>query len=390
MKQSKLKESRSFNYKIRYFYFKAAYIMLITALFSIAGCGLSNSKISPRTLGEMNSGYTYIPLDPTKVKLSSSECTINYLDFVIQNLELLNFLPDNAVRMSIESSDRLGNVTYGVANINSSNNTYKLTADYVNSDTVNKTVWIAHTIQTKITEKIIDSTGKVTHSEQRIERLSVDSISALTNRATSSDLKETVQNIEIIPGTQKFHVISSLSDRIFSQDSEFHRFDFKEYSVPIYVGIGLRIVAEGITKTNNANITGIGVLGIEAEENRISGSLTVQTLGINGESVASALPVQSELNRTTSNNAFVAIGSIKSMLHRTETIKAPRVVGLYLPLPGNKALVNELISELSRNPVTWCPNGYEKPTETSCAETKLDTNNAHKSLQSAECENTLD
>jgi hypothetical protein len=85
----------------------------------------------------------------------------------------------------------------------------------------------------------------------------------------------------------------------------------------------------------------------------------VQTLGVNSQAVASALPVQSELSRTTAENAFVAIESIKAMLHQPETIKFPRVVGLYLPFPGGKPLVNALISELSRRPVTWCPHGYE-------------------------------
>ena len=41
--------------------------------------------------------------------------------------------------------------------------------------------------------------------------------------------------------------------------------------------------------------------------------------------------VQSDLSRTAAENAFVAIGSIKAMLHQEETIKFPRVVGFYIP-----------------------------------------------------------
>lgn len=103
----------------------------------------------------------------------------------------------------------------------------------------------------------------------------------------------------------------------------------------------------------NANISGIGVIGAEAEADRLKGSLVVQTLGVNGKSVAAALPIQSELNRTTAQNAIVAVGSIKALLYSPETITSPRVVGLYLPFPGGKALVNALISELSKERVEW-------------------------------------
>jgi hypothetical protein len=91
------------------------------------------------------------------------------------------------------------------------------------------------------------------------------------------------------------------------------------------------------------------VIGAEAEAERLRGSLVVQTLGVNGKAIASALPIQSELNRTTAQNAIVAVASVKALLHADETIVAPRIVGLYLPFPGGRPLVNALISELSKS-----------------------------------------
>ena len=57
-------------------------------------------------------------------------------------------------------------------------------------------------------------------------------------------------------------------------------------------------------------------------------------------------------NRTTAQNAIAAVASIKTLLWEECTARSPQVVGIYLPFPGRKALVNALISSLSsRRPV---------------------------------------
>lgn len=281
-------------------------------------------------------------------------------------------------------SDAQGKVTYGVSTVGTSGSGYKLTADYVNSDTVNKAVWIRKTMQVRLTEITYDETGEVIDRQELIKREPVSmsegevSEGVLSeNRSPASlggfldrlnpfrskakpQLKE--KQTHSIPGTEIYEVNTEVNTPVGEQKEMYRanlmRQQYEEFNVPIYVGIGLRIVAEGFATSADANISGIGVISVEAEAKRLSGSLTVQTLGVNSQAVASALPVQSELSRVTAENAFVAIGSIKAMLHQKETIKFPRVVGLYLPFPGGKPLVNSLISELSRTPVAWCPSGY--------------------------------
>ena len=129
---------------------------------------------------------------------------------------------------------------------------------------------------------------------------------------------------------------------------------YQEFNLPLYVGIGLRVTSNVQVLKANAKIEGLGVIGAEAEAGRLRGSLVVQTLGVNGKSISAALPIQSELNRTTAQNAIVSIGSIKALLYEDETVISPRVVGLYLPFAGGQALVNQIISELSKSsPITW-------------------------------------
>jgi hypothetical protein len=122
------------------------------------------------------------------------------------------------------------------------------------------------------------------------------------------------------------------------EQTEWRRFhkEYTEYSVPVYVGLGLRVAANIYSTNGKANISGLGIIGAEAEAENLKGSLVIQTLGVNGRAIAAALPIQSEVNRTTAQNAISAVGAIKALLHAEETWVAPRVVGLYLPFPGGK------------------------------------------------------
>lgn len=340
---------------------KASIIIISALLISVAGCSGLYTQPKPISSGEAVSGYTYVPIDPTKVGIDPGDCSMTLRDIETKadnsapkKLKLLDLLPDNAVRLSMEMSDAKGNVTYGVSKVGSTGAAYKLTADYVNSDTVNQSVWVRRTVLVNSKNVHYDDKGKI---EKQVEETSRRPISVSQGGAKMLSLNGSSEE-RVIEGSEGFEVKSFLNPPNREERKGLELDKYEEFNVPIYVGIGLRIVAEGISLSGDANISGIGVVGAEAQANRLLGSLTVQTLGVNSQAVASALPVHSELSRTTAENAFVAIGSIKALLHQQETIKTPRVVGLYLPFPGGKPLVNALISELSRNPVKWCPSGF--------------------------------
>ena len=262
-----------------------------------------------QTPAEAQSGFTYVPIDPfavQSVKQESCESGAEYR-------ELLSSLPDNAVRMLIEQFDAAGSVSFGTATLGQKGASYKITVDYVNVDTIN--------VPFRIWKLARDKDG----NEKPIE--------------VFVDLED------------GWSLVGYVVERAPEKQSEDDQ--TVTVHVPVYVGIGLRVAATVDVTGNEANISGVGVIGAEAEAERLKGTLTVQTLGINGEAITAALPIQSELNRTTAQNAIVAVASIKALLYADETIVAPRVVGIYLPLPANKNLINLLISELSRSPVIW-------------------------------------
>ncbi|HKU69747.1 MAG TPA: hypothetical protein VJQ51_02815, partial [Burkholderiales bacterium] len=72
----------------------------------------TTTQATATTIGEITSGYTYIPIDPTKVHIEPGICSLGYSDIGDgpKQTKLLDMLPDNAVRMSMEISDSRGSV----------------------------------------------------------------------------------------------------------------------------------------------------------------------------------------------------------------------------------------------------------------------------------------
>lgn len=292
---------------------------------------------APQSIGSIESGYTYVPIDPFPVVDRHDEsCDALFFneDLEFQNISevpyrpLLESLPDNAVRMSIEQYDTSGSLSFGAGGIGLHNERYKVTLDYINSDT--------------LTIPVIIRKSAVRVFNDSKERENVQLLSALP---------------EDFDGESVEYEVRIFNPYVESQEVPT---GFTPFGLPVYVGLGLRITATVQVIGGEANISGLGEIGAEAESENLTGSLVVQTLGVNGRSVSAALPIQSELNRTTVQNAVVAIGSIKALLYNDDTTKDPRVVGVHLPVPGGKALVNAIISGLSdpENPVTWlrpCP-----------------------------------
>ncbi len=304
-------------------------LLIGIATLCLCGCGSlfdgrpfakSDGQVAA-SLGEIESGYTYIPVDPFPVETRlSASCKETRAD---STSVLLDSLPDNAVRMLVERFDKSGAITYGASKAGVKDESYRVTVDYINADTINVPVAITKFMRRKSASPVSPDTEPV--------------------NLFATDLSE------YVAGTERYEVTRVTTTKGAPG---------YVFNIPVYVGVGLRVSSYVYVTGVNANISGIGVIGAEAEADRLKGSLVVQTLGVNGKSVASALPIQSELNRTTAQNAIVAVGSIKALLYASETITSPRVVGLYLPFPGGRALVNALISELSKERVEWyrsCP-----------------------------------
>lgn len=126
--------------------------------------------------------------------------------------------------------------------------------------------------------------------------------------------------------------------------------DNPDVIVPVYVGVGLRLTANITVKSGKVNLGNLFALGGEASSEKITGTLVVQTLGVSGENISSIIPMPSEINPTTIQNAIMALATMKSNLYDEQTNISPRVVGVYNNLGGGSETINGFISSMLQQP----------------------------------------
>lgn len=291
---------------------KTPICLALTVALSGCAAGILNE---PKSLGEVNASYSYIPLDPLPVDiLTNGQCKVD-----LSNVDnLLDTLPDNAVRISIRKLGAKGGIELGPAAVGSEGNIYQVTLDYINADTAN--------IPFEIGVWKLRPESSAEPSERTFESVTDDNISTGELSVRRIDPKD--------------------KDR------------FRNVYIPVYVGVGLRLTATIQVLKGNVNLSSLGAISASVEAERSAGSLVVQTLGINGKQVASSLPLPSELNPTTVQNAIQSLGAIKAIMYDAKNTRiSPRVTGIYNPLPtDNKRLINMIVSELAKDPINWSPS----------------------------------
>jgi hypothetical protein len=280
-------------------------LFLTVSVFALYGCAEfsgSTQLNEPKTTAEILSGYNYVPLDPLPVNvLIHPNCEGQKIG------KLFEYLPDNAVRIAMRQLTANGSLGFGPAKLGYKGSTYQVVLDFINDD-------VAY---------------------MRLSQKGGDLL-----KGTTPTFLKRVDN----------------PNEPTSQDDIY---------IPVYVGIGLRLTANVTVHSGTVNLSSLGALSAAADAQRITGSLIVQTLGITGPKVMSSLPLPSDLNSTTVQNAILALGTIKAIVNDPDTLVTPRVTGIYDPLPNpNQQTINQIVTALSRDPVPWykiCPT--DKPVQ---------------------------
>jgi len=296
---------------------KAMKIIYLTPIICLLIIGCSSTNKLPKTLGEENTTFSYIPIDPLPVsKRPGVSCESNNTEYK----ELLKALPDQAVRLATAQMNGAASGSFGPVTVGYKNNTYQVVLDYINVDATQLPIYV---------KKIINEgerKGEVVPLYDNSIKSKVDYIIKSAPRINPNSENNYEKN-------------SDKGDLII---------------IPVYIGVGLRLTATIFVSEGKANLSSLGAIAAEAEAGKITGTLTVQTLGITGKSVATSLPLPSEINQTTIQNAILSLGSIKAVLYDKEnTILNPRVVGVYNPIGGGKQVMNGIISALAEEPITW-------------------------------------
>jgi len=116
--------------------------------------------------------------------------------------------------------------------------------------------------------------------------------------------------------------------------------------IPVYIGIGARLTANITVNEGSVDLGNLFALGAAANAKKITGTMVIQTLGISGETISPIIPMPSEINPTTIQNAILALGTIKAKIYDGKTKITPRVVGVYNNLGGGAETINGFISAL--------------------------------------------
>ena len=94
------------------------------------------------------------------------------------------------------------------------------------------------------------------------------------------------------------------------------------------VGVGLRLISLITTAEAGINISDLYSIGLAAKENKLSGTLIIEVIGIKSKEVTSLIPLPSEINQTTIQNAMQALATIKSKIYDEETSLYPQVMAI--------------------------------------------------------------
>lgn len=292
----------------------------------------------PKTPGEKASNYGYVPLDPLAINQDDSADSCREQGVALESVPILEALPDLAVRFAVADIDASGGLTFGPSKSTVSGGAYRAVLDYVNVDAIP----VNFRIRKFVADIAIDASGEA--------KLTSKPYPVAPSMPTRPELQR-VTGYEV-------HLVEKSAPRASATDADV---GFEDVSIPIYVGVGLRLSADIRALKGNLNLSGLGAIGAEAEASALTGTLTVQTLGVNGKTIAVALPLPNKLDQTTIEAAILAIGSSRAMLYTSTTDKlgndpvvaTPRVVGLYSPIGADPTLVNGIYSELARVRPAW-------------------------------------
>jgi hypothetical protein len=323
---------------------------MVSVMSTLLGCAvISRGPGLPATLGEQSSGFGYVPLDGLASTESADIACPKGDSVAIRKAmrPLLEILPDISVRFAVASFAADGALSFGPAKITSEGHTYRAVLDYVNVDAIPVDFYVKKT---------------VTSWDPVIKKRKQETLGIF--QAPSPG--DTIVGYEArIRGNLLTKTDSAKHENLLSKAEGGGGFD--EVTIPIYIGIGMRLSADIRALKSGVALTSLGAIAGAAQANALSGTLTVQTIGVTGKSIATALPLPSKLDQTTVENGILALGSSRALIYnagsaQSDVVTTARVVGLYSPVGSDPALINTIYSELSRNgPPLNRPCGARNP-----------------------------
>ncbi len=289
--------------------------LLIILTINLTSCAIWKQPITQGDPQNANN-YGYHPMDPLPVEIEFAEVN---KDNMTKNSRILNALPDETMRLAVGQLNKSGGISFGTATTGYKGNQYVVVLDYIKFNTKPFGVTLDGSTNKRSTDP-------------------------LTTKASNADA--------VVLDYIKFNIkpFGDGSTNKRSKDPLTTKASNADVIVPVYIGVGLRLTANITVSKGEVNLGNLFAIGGEASSEKISGTLVVQTLGISGKTVSTSIPMPSEINSTTIQNAILALGTIKAVMYENDTKITPRVVGVYNNLGGGTETINKFISSILQEP----------------------------------------
>ncbi len=332
-------------------------ILLVLLCTLLPACESLGQLDEPKTLGERNTGYNYIPVDPLEVSVLIDQgfpkagtakdmqayryrrCVARAdrddspatppaagaaavpagADKAKHGPDVMDALPDHTIRMAMRTMGVGSEAGFGPVTLSAKGSSYQVVMDSIFADTAN------------VRLAIRVSNGTPVHSLH-----------------------------DPLPLGTQFEVLRlrHASDPDDSPLPIAAPKDFEEVTIPMYIGIGLRLTATLYTRKGKLNLASLPAIAVSADAEESSGSLTMQTLGVFNQQVASTYALPTELSSASVQNALIGMGAVKAIVYDRDTGTRPRLTGIYNPLgTSDPALINKIYSALAARPIPWAPCG---------------------------------
>ena len=95
------------------------------------------------------------------------------------------------------------------------------------------------------------------------------------------------------------------------------------------IGVGLRMTAKVQTSKANINIGGLSALAAQAVLQNLSGSISVNVIGIDSRDITNLIPITSQLDQTSIQSALQALAAVKAKLWDSgQTTLTPHILAV--------------------------------------------------------------
>lgn len=115
------------------------------------------------------------------------------------------------------------------------------------------------------------------------------------------------------------------------------------------VGVGLRAEATFCSRKDGVSIADLVNIGISAQNNKLSGTMSFQTMGIENKAISDALPIPSELSLSTVQQSLQTMATVKANIYDHDTRVIPQIVGIEIQSYPEGVTLADILDALRRS-----------------------------------------